>query len=355
MAFKSRHKTCLVGDFSRYSLAKSYAYAFSQLGMPTCLFDIHRKTPTLSWPVRNKGLHRLTMNSLILRRLFSQKVNDQLLKFISDKKCERVIFFNAEWIMPETIKDLKSKGVLTAVFHADNPLPGNYNNRPETMPVAHLVDIYLVWSFRLVELLSKQGINNARFLPFGWDESIMPCNATTRQKLDIGVGFIGGWEPARELMLEHISKDIEVSIFGPDYWSKRTKFNSPLRKKWMGSSMVGESFSKTVRSTSINLNILRDQHKFDGTYDGVIMRNFEVPGCGGFLLSTRTPTASELFPDEISGAYFSSAEECVEKIKFYGKNTTHRESIRLSASKIVRNNYRYTDNVKRLDTIFNEA
>jgi hypothetical protein len=355
MALKSRHKTCLVGDFSRYSLAKSYAYAFSQLGIPTCLFDVHQKTPTLSWPVRNRGLHRLTMNSLILRRLFSQKTNDQLLKFILDEKCERVIFFNAEWIMPETIKELKGKGVLTAVFHADNPLPGNYNNRPETMPVAHLVDIYLVWSFRLVELLSEQGINKARFLPFGWDESIMPYNATPRQKLDIGVGFIGGWEPARELILEHISKDIEVSIFGPDYWSKRTKFNSHLRKKWVNSLMVGESFSKTVRSTCINLNILRDQHKFDGTHDGVIMRNFEVPGCGGFLLSTRTETACELFPDEVSGAYFSSAEECVEKIKFYSEHTSYRDRIQLSASRIVRNNYRYTDNVIRLDAIFNEA
>jgi hypothetical protein len=229
--------------------------------MHTNLFDIYREAPTLSWPVSNRILHHFTMNSLRLRRLFSRKVNDQLLKFILDKKMRMRNFFNAEWIMPETRKDLKSKGVLTAVFHADTPLPSNYNNRPETMPVAHLADIYLVWSFRLVELLSKQGISNARFLPFGWDESIMPCNVVPRQKLDIDVSFIDGWKPAREFMLERISKDIEVSIFGPDYWSKRTKLNCPLRKKWI----AGEPFSKTVRSTFVNLNILRDQHKFNGS------------------------------------------------------------------------------------------
>lgn len=355
MASKLKHKTCLVGDFSRYSLARSYAVAFAQLEMSACQFDIHGKSPMLAWPARNRMLHRLTIKSLVVRRQFSQELNNHLLKFISDKKCDRVIFFNAEWIMPETILDLKGRGILTAVFHADNPLPGNYNSRPETMPVAHLVDIYLVWSFQLLKVLSERGVNNARFLPFGWDETIMPHDIAPSHKLQIEVSFIGGWEPARELILERISQDIDISIFGPDYWFKRTKLNSSLREKWMGSSMVGELFAETVRATSINLNILRDQHKFDGTHDGVIMRNFEVPGCGGFLLSTRTETACELFPDEVSGAYFSSAEECIEKIKFYSKHTSYRDRIQRSASKIVRNNYRYTDNVSRLDAIFNEA
>lgn len=104
-----------------------------------------------------------------------------------------------------------------------------------------------------------------------------------------------------------------------------------------------------IRDSAISLNILRTQHVINGQPDGVIMRHFEVPGAGGFLLSTRSDTATELFPEGETGAYFSGLAECIEKCKQYIHDQSGRQKMVVRTHELVANKHSYAQ--RALDII----
>ena len=57
-------------------------------------------------------------------------------------------------------------------------------------------------------------------------------------------------------------------------------------------------------------------------------RNFEVPGSGGFLLTSMVEHLDEYFEPGSELATFDSVDELIEKIQFYATHDTEREQIR---------------------------
>ena len=110
-----------------------------------------------------------------------------------------------------------------------------------------------------------------------------------------------------------------------------------------GGGLPGVSAAGIIRESAICLNMLRNQHKVNGVFDGVIMRHFEVPGAGGFLLSTRSGVAMELFPEGETGAYFSGARECIERSKEYLARPNERARIAERAHALVSESHTYTN------------
>jgi spore maturation protein CgeB len=51
--------------------------------------------------------------------------------------------------------------------------------------------------------------------------------------------------------------------------------------------------------------------------DDVAHKAFEIAACGGFLLAERTPEHMACFVEDEEAVFFSSAEECSEKIRRY--------------------------------------
>jgi spore maturation protein CgeB len=51
--------------------------------------------------------------------------------------------------------------------------------------------------------------------------------------------------------------------------------------------------------------------------DDHVMRTFELPACGAFMLTERTDTHLELFEEDREAAHFSSPDEMVSKVRYY--------------------------------------
>jgi spore maturation protein CgeB len=61
--------------------------------------------------------------------------------------------------------------------------------------------------------------------------------------------------------------------------------------------------------------------------DDHVMRTFEIPACGAFMLTERTDTHLELFEEDREAAYFSSADELVSKVLYYLRHDSERMRI----------------------------
>jgi len=257
-------------------------------------------------------------------------------------------------LLPETVHNLRHRGIRVACFFPDNPFPPHYGSRPETLPVAREADLCLIWSERLVERLRAAGVRNPAFLPFGWDPEAYPYQSAHPQGTWPGALFLGTWDRHRERFLEKLARRVPLRIYG-SFWGNKTIPFSHVRRCWQGKELRLADAARVIRESAVCLNVLRRQHIIDGEPDGLIMRHFEVPGAGGFLLSTRSGGATTLFPERETGEYYSDLPECVEKVRSYIANDSARRELAERAHAAVAAHHQYTDRaqqiLQRLDEI----
>ena len=345
-------KILVVGDFRNGRLASSYKTSFEYLKVKVIIFDIHERINKLTWWLKNRIFHRLTINSLMARKLGSDYLNKNLIDLAITSKPDLILIFNGEFIMPETIKYIKELNIKVFIFHADNPFPPHYNSRPETLLCAKESDLYLIWSEALVKKLIDIGIN-AKFLPFGWDKKIFPFCDIKMPELSNDIIFIGGWDKEREKLLEAIAKNFNLKIWGPAYWRDRTSPRGRVKSSWQGKELTGAEAALLIANSSINLNILRTQHYTDGMADGVVMRTFEVPGSGGLLLSTRSGGAIDIFQEGSAGVYFDDIEECLNKCEYLLTRPKEASEIAKNAHHLVESSHTYNHRAAEILNFYN--
>ncbi len=338
----------LFGLFSPGELGLSYQRAFDALGIRTHIFDIQKNRHHMGWWTRNRIPHRLTIRSGSVRTKSLEQFNRVLENAVVNSGAQALLSFSLEWLLPETVRSLRRKGIRVICFFPDNPFLPHPMHRPETIPVAREADLCLIYSELVMSKLKEAGVPHAAFLPFAWDPEVFPYQGDQQQGSWPGVLFLGTWDRHREAILEKLAPHVPLRIFGSAYWGTRTSRSSPLRHCWQGKSLHLADAARVIRESAVCLNILRLQHIIDGVPDGLIMRHFEAPGAGGFLLSTRGRGATDLFPEGESGEYYSDSDECIEKIKRYISDETARRLIADRAHTIVEAHHRYTDRAGQL-------
>ena len=87
----------------------------------------------------------------------------------------------------------------------------------------------------------------------------------------------------------------------------------------------GRDFRVALGSTKIAVNLIRR-----GNRDDHVMRTFEAPACGAFVLNERTPEHLALLEEDRDAAYFSCEAELVDKVRYYLPKERERERIRQS-------------------------
>lgn len=160
---------------------------------------------------------------------------------------------------------------------------------------------------------------------------------------DYGILFIGSPENDRIEKLKFLSeKNIIINVFG-NGWEKYDlkKYNNI---KLHDRALLGSDFRKAISSSKISLNFLRKIND-----DIHTSRTFEIPACGGFMISERSNEHSKFFIEDEEAIYFDDSEELYQKIIFYKKDEKRREKIRLNGYKKVQNlNNTYCDMVETI-------
>lgn len=150
-------------------------------------------------------------------------------------------------------------------------------------------------------------------------------------------------------------RDIPTNIFFKGFWflPKRIKFLKKLYEKTISNiknstRISQEDMIKVFNQSKINLNLNLSSDKKTIELKG---RNFEIPGCGSFLLTGYAPHLEDYYEIGKEVVCFDNLEDLKVKINYYLKNEEEREKIASAGYLRTIKDHTYE---KRFNKIFNQ-
>ncbi|MBE0693278.1 MAG: glycosyltransferase, partial [Aquamicrobium sp.] len=160
----------------------------------------------------------------------------------------------------------------------------------------------------------------AWFVP--WIHRPLALDPADRERFDCDVAFIGHYEADGRLdLLEAVMQaGYRLRLFGAN-WHR-----APPRA-WLGRlapihPVFGDDYAKAVRGAKVALAFLSRRNR-----DSYTTRSFEIPACGGFMLSPFTPDLAALFREGREAEFFRSRDEMIAKIGCYRDDAEARTRI----------------------------
>ena len=313
------------------------AWGFVPAGVPRVGYDaaLHDPAQDLArWPAWRARLVRRTMERPILA-LYSRR----LLRRLVAERADLVWVGKGAWALPWLWREFKRQCPSSTLvcYNADNPVVtySRGGNRPWVTASIPCFDLYVTYNKQLLEPLRKAGAQRVLRLPFAWDPVVHPVlqvSEAERQQYACDVIFVGNGNAARERWLDGILRKAEgcgwqLAVYGS--WGKCR--STLVRESIRGPAIYGAEMVKIIRSAKLALNILRDQNA--GSHN---MRTFEIPGCGGIMVSQDSPEQEEFFPGGEAAVYFQDARDAAAKVTALLANETQRNQLRARAWEIVR-------------------
>jgi len=294
------------GDRDRWSLASSYRRAFEKLGHAASSFDYYGTKALPELGGRLGGILRAPVD----RRWAALR----LLSVVRAQRPHLVFFTKCDDLPAWTYHALEGMGVRTAAFHPDDPFRVKrfWQKGPShRRAVAQMrgVDHFFVWADHLVERARACGARRASYLGFGVDPDFahpLEVDAMQRREVASDVSFVGNWDERREEWLAALAGRVSLSIWGSEYWRDRCRTES-LRSAWRGGTAEAEAFCRVTCSSRLNVNVLREQN--DG---GENMRTYEIPACGGVMISNHSVGQERVFRDGLEAFYARTPRELAD-------------------------------------------
>jgi hypothetical protein len=204
------------------------------------------------------------------------------------------------------------------------------------------------------------------YMPLGYCDEVHRPLTSDDPRWTATVGFLGGWEPRRERLLQAIAgAGVDVKIWGRYWeflhdgrWSPRRQVilrqlagsdcfrfrrDDLLARSHQGGEIYADDYARALTNSKIGLGLLRkvcfDQHT---------TRTFEIPACGSLLLADRTDEHGEFFDEGKEAEFFGCSEELVDKVKFYSRNEFARRQISEAGyRRSTEGKYAYVHRIKR--------
>jgi spore maturation protein CgeB len=299
-------KILVAGDFQYDWYQPAIASALERLGLQVVRFAWSEFFNYLSLKDRIQIRMMRGPAFIKLNRSFERKVRDEH---------PDVVFVWLGWpLWPEVIGRLRQTNSATWI---------SYTNDDPFSPIASktwwrffrasipFFDIHL--TFRHINIsefyragAKKAALWRAYYIPSVHHPYQLDCQDQKRFSSD--VTFIGHYEDDGrvEYLKALFDAGLRVKLFGAG-WTDKALRNLPLRADEV-SPLFGEKYAKAIIGARAALCFLSRLNR-----DTYTRRCFEIPACGGLLLSEYTDDLATLYEPNKEALYFSSVSELVEK------------------------------------------
>ena len=251
------------------------------------------------------------------------RFNQNLLDTALRTRPRAIISVKGSYIFPETLRSIRSRtGAVLINYSTDDPFNPASSNR-HILNSLPLWDIYATPRPHLIPELSQHSGARMVSLPWAFDPSLhFPeefVSEEERMRYECDVVFIGVCDQDRLPMLEMLAArdDIRVRLYG----GGRYKYSRILRRRHHGFA-VGREYRCVLKGAKIALSLNRL-----GNRDTHVMRTFEIPACGTFMLAERSEDQRAFFKEDREAAYFADGAEMMRKIDRYLAREDDRQAI----------------------------
>jgi glycosyltransferase involved in cell wall biosynthesis len=313
------------------SLESSHIRAFRDMGHEPIPIDSETIYRDASWM-----MNRYTFRAVV--GWVTRRANRRLLAQVVDARPDLILIFKGEWLTTGTLGRLRRlTGAPLFNYNPDHP----FNPETSSALIVDAIpeyDYYLTWTKFLVPEILRGRARRVEWVPCGYDPHLhAPTTLTPEEERVYGADlmFAGTWDPEREGWLAGLA-DYRPAIWGNGW--ERVAIGSPLRKYWRGSVAYGSELAKAIAGAKIALNFIRTRDpQVKDTHN---MRTFEIPACGGFMLTTRTKEQAEFFEEDKEYVAFDDPAELRAKVERYLPDESSRRTIAAAArARVLRYSY----------------
>jgi len=279
----------------------------------------------------------------ILRSVGREEMNRLLLEDVM-KERPQVCFFTlfTDEIRKETIRTISERsGALTVNWFTDD----HWRFEGFSRYWAPLFNWVATTDYVSLEAYRKIGCSNVLCSQWACNHFLYKPRDIRR---DLDVTFVGQVHSTRRNTIERLAAaGLDVRCWGKGWERGRLEVDamietfsrSKINLNFTESSVrwklkpVAKVFLKRRADGSIHLNELREISAgasvlFNRPRAQIKGRTFEVPGCGGFLLTSRADRLEEYYRLGEEIAVFEGTDDLIDKIRFYLVHEEERERIR---------------------------
>jgi spore maturation protein CgeB len=252
--------------------------------------------------------------------------NKNFLEAISETKPEVAWIEKSLLLLPETLEQAKRilPNCIFVCFQEDDPFsPLNKSELPvwkNFIDAIPFYDIHFVWrEFNVKEFIEHGAKKVSLYMHGFYSKFFHPVSSAHDYKHD--VVFVGEARNKRikDIYNLAVKEKISVNVYG-GRWNRTLVYY--LKKSLFHPPAFTNEYVSLICNSKISLGFLSAANR-----DEFTLRSFEIPACQGFFLAERTPKHLELYEEGKEAEFFSSYEECADKIRFYLNHETERKRI----------------------------
>ncbi len=274
-----------------------------------------------------------------------QQLNRALVEHAKAFSPDMILIGKGRWFTPAALEAARKVSRATLVNWAtDDPFNPADNSR-ELLKSIPLYDLYVCTKQGIMDDVRRAGCANVAYVRFGYKPEVhfpeAPASDQERDRFACDVMFAGGCDAHRTAYFEALIRAmpaVSLRLYGT-YWERVRA----LRPHARGVALARD-YRLAVGGAKITVNLVRRANR-----DDHVMRTFEIPACGGFMLAERSATHEELFHEDQEAVFFGSPEEFVAKVRSYLARDEDRGGIASAGHcKITRGRHAYSDRLAEI-------
>ena len=291
-------------DSSLYRL-----WALERLGhqvIPFNAYEYESRNPLL-----RKIIFRLSAGPAVNR------LNRDLLNLAEREKPHILWADKLLWMRPATLDRLRAMGIPTVSYMIDNPFGPRQDPgwRLYMKDIPHY-DLHVVQRDRNIADYRSRGARDVIKIQTAYEPTIHypPPNALSDKDRNRDVSFVGTPYDDRADTLNKLSRsgEFQVAISGNQRAWQRALPPEAFARLYREGELFQQQYREAIWRSKINLSFLTHSNQ-----DEFVHKSFEIAACGGFLLAERSEGHLQRFREDEEAVFFSTFDECLQKIQRY--------------------------------------
>ena len=245
------------------------------------------------------------------------RLNRDLLSIAQREKPDLVWTDKLLAMQPETLEKLRAMGIATVSYMIDNP----FGTRSDPGWRLYMKDIpyynlHVVQRDANIADYKARGARDVIKIQTAYEPTIHfpPPPGWSDANRDREVSFIGTPYDQRGEFLTRLWKEfgLPVTVSGGLVWKQHLSAEAVAAMYRGSGELFRDAYREGIWKSKINLSFLTHSNK-----DEFAHKSFEIAACEGFLLVERSEGHLQRFVEDEEAVFFSTIEECVEKVRRY--------------------------------------